>query len=731
MAKAKTRRTRRATSRAAAALTPAALQTRLTTLAQDLWWSWNPAAQQLFATLAPDLWDATGHNPVAVVQQVPSARLTTLAGDAGYGRLLADVERARAAHERTRPWFTRATRGAERRLCVAYFCAEYALHESLPQYAGGLGVLAGDHLKSAADLGVPFVAIGLFYRSAYYTQELTRAGRTRVLYPDLDTATLPLTDTGQRVAVPIGRRRVWVRAWQVRVGRVTLYLLDTDVPENRPADRAITRHLYGGDEHTRICQEIVLGIGGVRLLEALGVPVTVYHLNEGHAAFAALERLRQMRTDGVPLERAIAAVRMSTVFTTHTPVPAGHDRFAPALMRRYLGPTMAGLTDGARDTWLGLGREDVRDRKAPFTMTVLALSLAAHCNGVSQLHGEVSRRMWHHLYPEVRERDVPIGHVTNGVHTQTWLAPEMDALYTRYLKPRWAGAAPGDDWWRNAGRIPPQELWNVRTALRRRLVHEVRARLVRQLQREGAPPAEVTAAYAALDEHALTIGFARRFATYKRAPLIFLDRRRLAALLNNPRRPVQLIFAGKAHPRDTDGQRFAQLVHEYARRPEFRGRVVVLENYDMAVGRLLTSGCDVWLNNPLRPQEASGTSGMKPPLHGGLNCSILDGWWPEAFDSRNGWAIGGREFRSRRAQDRYDATALYELLEDEIVPLFYQRGRDGLPRRWVQRMVASLRTIGAPFSAHRMVGEYVEQYYLPAHAGAATTRVTRRRSRKA
>ncbi|MFH1746579.1 MAG: alpha-glucan family phosphorylase [Planctomycetota bacterium] len=686
---------------------------RVAALARNLWWSWNTEPQRLFAALDPVLWEATNHNPLECLAQLSSDRRAELLHDDTFIDQLANCEDELERYLRAETWFRRGAGSRPKRLQVAYFCAEFGLHECLPLYAGGLGILAGDHLKSASDLGVPLVGIGLLYRCGYYQQALDRSGATQASFPEYDFTRLPISDIRQKIAIPLGHRRLRARIWNVQVGRVPLYLLDTDLPENTPRQRAITRALYGGDNQTRLQQEIILGIGGVVALEKLGIRPTVYHLNEGHAAFCALERLRRYRASGLSLSKAKERVRCSTVFTTHTPVPAGHDRFAPALAWRYLGPLAesAGL---ARRELLALGCEDSDDNREPFCMTVLALRLAARCNGVSKLHGEVSRRMWQHVYGVSRASEVPIGHVTNGVHCQTWLAPEMEPFYRRYLRPRWVGAKPRDDWWRRAGNIPPAELWRARGQLRRRLVHFVRQRLLEQISRRLGPLEDLVNAYETLDEDALTIGFARRFATYKRAPLIFRDPKRLAAILNNPRCPVQLIFAGKAHPQDAEGQQLAQKIHQYARRAGFAGRVVLLENYDMHVGRMLTSGCDVWLNNPLRPQEASGTSGMKPPLHGGLNCSILDGWWPEAYNRHNGWAIDvGQARRTRAAQNRADAEALYDLLEKEIVPLFYRRDSSGLPNRWIRRMVASMQTVCSRFSTHRMVAEYLRDYYLP------------------
>jgi starch phosphorylase len=539
------------------------------------------------------------------------------------------------------------------------------------------------------------------------------------MYPRYDFSGLPLVNTGKMVRVPLGAREIRARIWLAMVGRTPLYLLDADIDANPRALRRLTNQLYGGDQETRIQQEILLGMGGVRALEVLGLAPTVFHLNEGHAAFCSLERIGSLMARGLSAAEARERVRRSTVFTTHTPVPAGHDRFDARLMRKYFHERLPSLGLSV-EALMDLGRECPGDRKEPFCMTVLALRLSARCNGVAALHGETTRRMWMRVFGANRPEKVPIDHVTNGVHSQTWLAPEMAPLYRKYLKPRWIGAGPHDDWWRRADRIPPAELWAARGVLRKRLVTFVRERLVQQVERRSGSVHDRIAAEQALDENALTLGFARRFATYKRAPLIFHDVKRLARILSDPRRPVQLVFAGKAHPRDLGGQEFAQLVFKYANSPPLRGRVVLLEEYDMHMGRVLTSGCDVWLNTPLRPHEASGTSGMKPPLHGGLNCSILDGWWPEGWNGRNGWVIGdGREYKTRKEQDRRDAEALYDLLEREIVPLFYQRDSRDVPQRWARRMIESMKTVCGQFSAHRMVGEYVERFYLPAHASSA------------
>ena len=685
---------------------------RLRRLALNLHWTWDPGAQSLFASLDPALWRATHHNPIKTINLLSPDGRDAIERDHAFEEHLTRCERGLKQYLAARTWFDRTERTSSKAdPLIAYFCMEFAIHECLPIYSGGLGVLAGDHVKSASDLGLPFVAVGLLYRSGYYTQQLNPDGSTRVIYPQVNFDELPIERTGRTIDVPIGRTRIRAGIWRAQVGRCPIFLLDTDVAPNRPADRALTRHLYGGDREVRIRQEVLLGVGGVTALEALGHSPTVYHLNEGHAAFCGLERLRRLRAKGLGRDDAIERVRATTVFTTHTPVPAGHDRFDARLVRKYL-PQMSAIDAG----WLGLGREDPSQRNSELVMTVLALNLAAHVNGVSELHGQVSRQMWRHL---PSGRGAGIGHVTNGIHSETWLAPEMRPLYDKFLKPKWLGAGPDSDWWKNARRIPPADLWAARNMLRARMIRFIRNRLVEQITRRHGSLEEIARANATFDERALTIGFARRFATYKRAPLIFRDAKRLARILGHANRPVQIVFAGKAHPADTGGQAYAQEIFRRAHDARFTGRVVMLEDYDMELGRMLTSGCDVWLNNPLRPQEASGTSGMKPPLHGGINCSVLDGWWPEAYDRTNGWAINGRQYKRQSQQDKHDAEQIYRLLEREIVPEFYARDRAGVSRKWVTRMAASMKTVCGQFSTHRMVGEYWKKYYAKAHAASA------------
>jgi starch phosphorylase len=694
---------------------------RVTALAKNLWWTWNPDAQRLFASLEPREWEATNQAPLRTLARLSPERRAVLRDNPEFLAQLDRVEHELEQYLSAEPWHTRNADAGARDLQVAYFCAEFACHESLPLYSGGLGVLAGDHLKSASDLGIPLVAVGLFYHQGYYRQEIRLDGTTRVVRPTVHPDELPVEDTGKRITLRIGKKNAVAKIWKLTVGRVPVYLLDTDLPKNPPEIRALSYQLYGGDNLYRIQQEVLLGVGGMLALDALGIRPSVYHLNEGHAAFCALELFRRHRVGGRSLEQATEEVRQQIVFTTHTPVEAGHDRFSPERAVEHLGALakQAGLS---KRELLAFGRVDPEDTTETFCMTVLALKLARWVNGVSALHGKVSREMWHSVYDTTVE-ETPISHITNGIHSQSWLAPEADRFYAEHLKPQWVGATPKSDWWQKAEKLPADKLWELRGALRRALMSFVRKRLEQQLLRAGAPAEEVLAARSAFREDALTIGFARRFATYKRAPLVFTDRDRLAALLSDPKRPVQIIFAGKAHPADTAGQEFVRRVYEETRQPDLRGKVVLLEDYDMNVGRMLTSGADVWLNNPLRPMEASGTSGMKPPLHGGLNCSILDGWWPEAFDGTNGWEIGGgAEFTTQDEQDEHDAKSLYAVLENEVVPAFYERDEQGLPRRWLKMCARSMVTVCSKFSTHRMVGDYVQEFYWPAHGAGRSAR---------
>ena len=685
-------------------------------IAGDLWWSWNEIAQRPFAALDPIVWEASNHDPLAVLRHVDEPVFAARCADADFCALVKAARDAHRAYHGTVAWFEQQAFADAKGLHIAYFCSEFAIHESLQQYSGGLGVLAGDHLKSASDLGIPLTAVGLLYQQGYYLQQLRADGTTRVIEPRWDPRRMPLEDTGVDIRVPIGDRKVEVRLWTMRVGRVKAVLMDTDRKANRPKDRRLTEGLYKGEPELRMRQQVLLGVGGVMALKALGIKASVFHLNEGHAAFASVARLAQLRRKGESLEDALQRIRASTVFTTHTPVPAGHDRYDAEMVADALQPCWreAGL---ARRAFLDMGSERPADPKAPFCMTVLALRTAEHVNGVAALHGRVSREMWQQVYGVADAALVPIGHVTNGVHARTWLAPEAETFWKRSIGLDLDTIERGKDPWAAAEKADAGEFWAMRSQLRARLVQFIRERLARQARRRGEAPEVVLRASQAFDPNALTIGFARRFATYKRAPLIFREPERLRRILSDSKRPLQIVFAGKAHPRDRDGQAYAAEVHRWTREQGFEGRVALIEEYDMHVGRMLVSGCDVWLNNPLRPHEASGTSGMKPPMHGGVNLSILDGWWPESFDGRNGWAIGdGSEGTDREKQDALDAESLYALLENEVVPSFYQHDRAGLPQDWIARALHSVATVPGRFNTHRMVAEYLEKSYLPANA---------------
>ncbi|MCX6032882.1 MAG: alpha-glucan family phosphorylase [Chloroflexi bacterium] len=704
--------------------TPGPQIARLTELAFNLWWSWNPAGQDLYEVVDPDLWKQVSHNPVMFLRRVSQRKLDRVAADPDY---LARYHAVMAAFDvymhpaAGATWYARTYGDPSDRL-IAYFSAEFGLHESLPIYSGGLGILSGDHCKTASDLGLPFVGVGFLYPQGYFEQQIDADGRQQAIYEKLDFADAParpaLDPTGKQVmvSVELPGRTVYAKVWRIQVGRVPVYLMDTDVEQNAPGDRELSARLYGGDQQMRVSQEVILGIGGVRLLAALGLKPTVWHMNEGHAAFLQLERLREyVQEQGQPFPAALWAVRANALFTTHTPVPAGNDSFPFELMDRFFGAYW-GRLGLDREQFLALGRFQ-QPWGPQFSMTVLALRTSGLANGVSELHGEVSRKMWRSLWPDVPLPEVPISYVTNGVHTDTWLHPGLAALYDRYLGPSWRDAIDAATTWAAVADIPDAELWAQHAAAKTQMLGLVRERTVRRLMRLAAPPAEVNAAAVLFDPNALTIGFARRFATYKRATLIFRDQERLKRLLNDPARPMQIIFAGKAHPADEPGKAFIQQVYQFSRQPGFAGKVIFVEDYDANIGRNLVAGVDVWLNNPRRPLEASGTSGEKAGLNGVPNFSVLDGWWRESWDGKNGWAIGAeREYPNEAAQDEADALSLYATLENEIVPLFYERGADGLPHGWLARMKAAIATVAPMFSFDRMLKEYVAKFYAPADA---------------
>ncbi len=700
----------------------------LRTLAYNLRWSWDHNTVELFRRLDSDLWESTGHNPVRMLGLIGQAQLEAAAHDEAFLAYLHHTQIALGSYlSGESSWYRRSCGQAEGML-VAYFSAEFGITECLTIFAGGLGMLAGDHLKAASDLGVPLVAVGLLYQQGYFRQYLNAAGWQQESYEDNDFQNLPITlerrADGRPLAVEVAynANKIAAQIWRAAVGRVSLYLLDTNVVQNRPEDRDITDQLYGGGTEMRLKQEIMLGIGGYRVLEALGMEPTVYHMNEGHSAFLSLERVRRlMERRGLSFVEAREVACAGLVFTTHTPVPAGHDYFSPGLLDHYLGDYVRSL-GLSRQEFYGLGRQAPANDSEEFCMTVLALRMAASSNGVSQLHGAVSRKMWKTLWPGVPEDEIPIGSVTNGVHFRSWISAEMNQLYDRYLSPKWREDGADIELWKRAGTIPAEELWRTHERRRERLVGFARRRLRVQLERRGAPQAEIDGADETLNPDALTIGFARRFATYKRATLLLRDPDRLARILNDPQRPVQIVFAGKAHPRDDAGKMFIQQIVKLAQRPEFRRRIVFLENYDPAVARYLVQGSDVWLNTPLRPLEASGTSGMKALANGGLNLSILDGWWDEAWHTETGdqpfvgWAIGrGEKYDNQDYQDQVESLALYEILEHDVIPSFYERGADGLPRRWISRMKSSIATLCPEFNMQRMVTEYATDFYLRSH----------------
>jgi starch phosphorylase len=689
-------------------------------IAYNILWTWDHELLELFMRLDTDLWEATNHNPVLMLGRIRQETLNAaLRDDAFMAQMQRALEHFHDYVNSRSTWFQKTYDGTERQP-MAYFSAEFGVTECMQIYSGGLGLLAGDHLRSASDLGVPVVGVGLLYQQGYFRQYLNADGWQQERYPDNDFYTLPLhlehRADGSTVTVSVDYpgRVVHARVWRSQLGRVPLYLLDTNIPENEQEDQDITDQLYGGDREMRIKQEIMLGIGGYRALRAVGLDPAVCHMNEGHSAFMALERCRQlMASEGLSFAEARQAAMAGTVFTTHTPIPAGNDYFAPALVEKYFSGFALHLHLSIRE-FLALGRQNPDNEGEEFCMTVLALRMAGHSNGVSKLHGLISQKMWQNVWPGITLEEVPIRSITNGVHAPTWVSRDMAGLFTRYLGPRWREDPSDYALWSRIHHIPDEELWRTHERRRERLVAFARQRMRNQLESVGAPPAEVAQADEILDPEALTIGFARRFATYKRANLLLRNPERLLRILNEKGRPVQLIFAGKAHPQDTEGKELIRKIIHFARNPEVRRRLVFLEDYDISVGRYLVQGVDVWLNTPRRPLEASGTSGMKAALNGALNLSILDGWWDEAYTPDVGWAIGfGEEYEDKAYEDEVESNALYNLLEKEVVPLFFARAANGLPKAWLAKMKTSMRSLGPQFNAKRMVREYVEEFYLP------------------
>lgn len=682
---------------------------RLRDLAYDLWWSWSPPATRLFTWIDPDHWRRY-HNPVELLINVEPHHWRRLLADSEFIRACESVIAALDAY-RTRPRWFHQNHGEALRGPVAYFSMEFGLHESLGVYSGGLGVLAGDHCKAASDLGVPLVGVSLLYRSGYFRQTVDADGFQQHIYPDYDFARLPILPVeapgGGVLTVPVElpERVVQAAVWKAQVGLVPVLLLDTDIPLNDPADRPITGILYVRGREMRLCQEIVLGVGGVRALRALGISPAVWHMNEGHVAFLNLERARELVLQGEGLGEALKAVAVNSVFTTHTPVPAGNEAFAVPLVRRYLGPwTMQVGCDP--EAILALAVEN-----GSFNLTALAIRLSSSTNAVSKLHAQVSSEMWRHLWPE--SPPTPVIPITNGVHTETWVGPEMRALYARHLHPEWESRILDLEMWERVTQIPESDLWSAHRSQKERLIRFVRERVRAQTARHGRAPDEMRELESLFEPRALTIGFARRFATYKRAHLVLQDVERVRSLLSDPQRPVQMLFAGKAHPADRAGQEVIRRLFLLTQE-EFRGKLVFLEDYDMEVSRMMVQGCDLWLNTPRRPQEASGTSGQKSPINGGVNLSVLDGWWAEGYRGDNGWGFGEAAAAEAEAQDREDAAALYRLLEEAVIPLYFERDGDGLRRKWIRLMKASIESVVPHFSAHRMARDYAEVIYLPA-----------------
>jgi len=705
-------------------LTAETLYDKCMALASNLWWSWHPEVTNLFRDLDPIRWRQLDHNPIALLKEFTPERLETRAAELVlYSRINHAFRRLKEYLVETPIW-GRTHAGVLGSKPVAYFSLEFGVHESIPIYSGGLGVLSGDHVKSASGLGVPLVAVGLYYDQGYFKQQLDKDGWQHEEYVDTKVENLPLEPAlgpdGKPVTVEICTRAgcMLVKVRLLRLGRVNLYLLDCDVDGNSPEDRELTSRLYGGDNRTRIRQELVAGVGGIRALSALGIAPGVFHLNEGHSAFATLEATRKlMKDDGMSFDAALREVAQHTVFTTHTPVPAGHDRFDGGLMEEHLGPLRDELGISFEQL-MGLGRVEPKNESEPFCMTVLGLKLSRRANAVSSLHGHVSRRMWSHLWPWRVEEEIPIGHITNGVHTFTWLAWQMQNLYERHFPVDWEHRIGEPEVWQPIHSVDPGELWETHHTLKNLLLAFVRRRVSRQCRRRGESDEIVEAARNIFDPNLLTIGFARRFATYKRAALLLTDPDRLDAIVNHPERPVQLLFAGKAHPADQPGKELIRQIANLRHDPRFAARIAFVEDYDINVCRHFIQGVDVWLNTPRRPLEASGTSGQKAVLNGGLNLSILDGWWAEAYDGTNGFAISrGTSHTSDKVTDARDAEELYGVLENEVAALYYDRDVDGLPRHWIKRMMNSISSLAWRFSAHRMVADYVINAYLPAAGG--------------
>ncbi len=694
---------------------------KLSEIANNLWWSWNTEFLRLFQRIDGDLWEISNKNPIKFLKHVSQERLENVAKDVNflkeYDKIVEDFEGYMNSKS---TWFTKKY-PEEKDDLIAYFSAEYGLDQTIPIYSGGLGILSGDHLKSASDLGIPLVAVGLLYKNGYFNQKIDGDGNQQTEYNDIDLYDLPINpvknDIGDDLVIYVKfpKRRLYLKVWSIKVGRVTLYLLDSDIEKNNPEDRDVTLRLYGGDQEMRIRQEIVLGQAGVELLtKYLKLKPTVYHMNEGHSAFLTLELMKNIiKEKQVSFDVAKDITSSKTVFTTHTPVPAGNDIFPLDLVEKYFKDfwPRLGLT---REEFLRLGMKPGKELDNGFNMGILALKIAGKKNGVSKLHGAVSRELFGEVWPNIAANEAPIGYVTNGIHTCSWLAPRMKELFNKYLIPYWQDNMYQDQVWEKIRNVPNDKLWNIHNDRKVKLLRLVKDNTYERLRRSGYSYEDINEIISKLNPNALTIGFARRFATYKRATLIFKDLERITEIINNSDRPVQLIFAGKAHPQDKEGQDLIRYIHQISMMPQFKGKIFLLENYNIAMSRYLVSGVDVWLNNPRRPMEASGTSGQKASVNGVINFSVLDGWWAEGYTQNNGWTIGSnQEYDSYEAQDQADSQSLYRTLEEKIIPTFYDRDKNNMPIKWIELMKNSIITTGGKYSTSRMLVDYTNNYYMP------------------
>ena len=694
---------------------------KLSTISNNLWWSWNTEFLRLFRKIDQDLWEKCGKNPVKFLKEVSQERLELASKDVQFLKEYdKNVENFENYMDSNNTWFANKYPENKNDL-IAYFSAEYGLDETLPIYSGGLGILSGDHLKSASDLGIPLVAVGLLYKNGYFHQKINGNGDQETEYNDIDLYNLPIqpvkTEEGEDLTIYIKfpKRRIYLKVWKIQVGRVSLYLLDSDIEKNNPEDRDVTLRLYGGDQEMRIRQEIVLGMGGVNLLtRALKLKPTVYHMNEGHSSFLTLELIKNIiKEKQVSFDIARDIVSSMTVFTTHTPVPAGNDIFPISLVEKYFKDFWPRIAI-SREEFLKLGMKPCDDLEPGFNMGILALKIAGKKNGVSKLHGAVSRELFGEIWPEIAANESPIGYVTNGIHTCSWLAPSIKELYNKYLIPYWQDNIQYNYVWEKIKNIPDEKLWEVHQERKQKLLKIVKDNTTERLRRSGYRYEDINSIVSQLNPNALTIGFARRFATYKRATLIFKDLERITQILNNSERPVQLIFAGKAHPADKEGQDLIKYIHNISMMPQFKGKIFLLENYNIAMSRFLISGVDVWLNNPRRPMEASGTSGQKASVNGVINFSVLDGWWAEGYNQKNGWRIGyNKEYESYEAQDVTDSQSLYETLEGKIIPAYYNKDQKGISKEWLELMKESIITTGGNYSTSRMLADYTSKYYIP------------------